>query len=67
MDVINENESLFDLIRAKKQIKGKITIAQISGKTDEILALKAEYAGIVKKIRALETAAQTEGACIRIM
>jgi len=64
---INEDISLFDLIRMKKQIKGKITIAQISGKTDDIPALKRAYKEAEQKIRDLEAAAKTGTVSIRLM
>lgn len=64
---INQEVSLFDLISQKKTIKAKITIAQISGKTDEIPALKKEYKETEQKIRDLETAAKTGTVSIRLM
>lgn len=67
MEAINENESLYDLVQKRKQIRAKATIAQISGKVDAMETLTAEYREITKKISALENAAKTEGACIRIM
>jgi hypothetical protein len=67
MEAINENESLFDLVRMKKQINGKILIAQFSGKSNEVLKLKGERIKIDQKILELETAAQKEGSVIRIM
>lgn len=64
---INNNESLFDLIQAKTKIKGKLTIAQISGKTDDIPAMKKEYEEIDQKIKSLEASAKTGTVSIRLM
>jgi hypothetical protein len=67
LQCINNEVSLFDLIKAKREVKGKITICQISGKTDDIKALKQEYKEIDQKIKALEDAAKTGTVSIRLM
>lgn len=64
---INQNESLFDLIQAKRKIKDKITIAQLSGKIDNLPEMKAEYKEIDRKIKSLEASAKTGEVSIRLM
>jgi hypothetical protein len=64
---INPDVSLCDLIREKQKIKGKITIAQISGKIDEIPAMKKAYKEVDQKIKSLETSAKSGNFSIRLM
>lgn len=64
---INQNESLFDLIHAKRKIKDKITIAQLSGKIDNLQEMKTEYKEIERKIKSLEASAKTGEVSIRLM